>query len=295
MDDLLNAFQSAHSELAGPLLATTLSPIAPPHYLNRLDAISAFTNSANCERDIGYALTKSYTRPIKYPSPEVNTWTDIYAAYWRAVVALNSAQEADEGRGQSKGGWVAVYDAWKDLANTVIRGYTSQVLEAWTLPVLYIVGKFLRLFAIRADSELRTKKHDSGVDVSMSGVGDDIAGIDNSWEKNVKLEDAARVINRMFTLCISDRQALETSLKFGIYYTSTLLFKTYFKLNSISLCKNILRALNASSGDLPPLEAFPKSHVVTFKYYLGVLQFLEEDYSNVRLHESSICVSSCCD
>lgn len=29
---------------------------------------------------------------------------------------------------------------------------------------------------------------------------------------------------------------------------------------------------------MPDLDAFPRSHIVTFKYYVGVIQFLEEDY-----------------
>lgn len=33
---------------------------------------------------------------------------------------------------------------------------------------------------------------------------------------------------------------------------------------------------------MPDLDAFPKSHVITFKYYVGVIQFLEEDYQTVR-------------
>jgi len=63
---------------------------------------------------------------------------------------------------------------------------------------------------------------------------------------------------------------------------ANLLFKTYFKLNSASLSKNILKALSAGRGDMPPLEEFPKSQQVTFKYYEGVLRFLEEDYVQVR-------------
>lgn len=53
------------------------------------------------------------------------------------------------------------------------------------------------------------------------------------------------------------------------------------QLNSISLSKNILRSLQATATDMPPLESFPKSHQVTFKYYAGVIFFLEEDYSRV--------------
>ena len=78
------------------------------------------------------------------------------------------------------------------------------------------------------------------------------------------------------------RAPLEDSKKWGIYYTTNLLLKTYFKLNSISLSKNLLRALYATSADLPPLDSFPRSHVVTFKYYVGIISFLEEDYIKVR-------------
>lgn len=77
------------------------------------------------------------------------------------------------------------------------------------------------------------------------------------------------------------RAPLEESRKWGIYYVINLLFKTYFKLNQIDLSKNILRAIQATRGDMPELEAFPKSHQVTFKYYVGVIQFLDENYSEV--------------
>jgi hypothetical protein len=40
--------------------------------------------------------------------------------------------------------------------------------------------------------------------------------------------------------------------------------------------------MDASHAELPPLTAFPASHVVTFKYYLGVISFLEEHYAEVR-------------
>ena len=30
------------------------------------------------------------------------------------------------------------------------------------------------------------------------------------------------------------------------------------------------------------MDAFPKSHIVTLKYYVGVIFFLEENYAQVR-------------
>lgn len=63
------------------------------------------------------------------------------------------------------------------------------------------------------------------------------------------------------------------------------------KLNSINLSKNIIRSIQAQV-DMPPLEAFPKSHQVTFKYYVGVVAFLQEDYVQVYLSSISIKASS---
>lgn len=79
------------------------------------------------------------------------------------------------------------------------------------------------------------------------------------------------------------RAPLEDSRKWGIYYIINLLFKTYFKLNSASLSRNILKALNAYKGDMPALVQFPKSQQVTFRYYEGVLSFLDENYVEVGL------------
>lgn len=77
------------------------------------------------------------------------------------------------------------------------------------------------------------------------------------------------------------RAPIEESRKWGLYYVTNLLFRIYFKLNALNLAKNPLRSLAASAADMPALGAFPKSHQVTFNYYAGVINFLEEDYQRV--------------
>ena len=71
---------------------------------------------------------------------------------------------------------------------------------------------------------------------------------------------------------------------------TNLQFKTYFKFNSAALSKNVLKAISAGRGDMPPLTAFPKSQQVTFKYYEGILCFLDENYVEVRSTLSGITV-----
>lgn len=101
---------------------------------------------------------------------------------------------------------------------------------------------------------------------------------DPEAEANQSLEDCARQLNAIFGLCLMDRAPLEDSRKWGIYYIINLLFKTYFRLNQASLSRNILKNLRANERDMPSLNQFPKSQQVTFKYYEGVLFFLEENY-----------------
>jgi hypothetical protein len=89
-----------------------------------------------------------------------------------------------------------VYEAWKEMTNALHRGYTNGGFEAWTVPCLYVAGKYLRIFAIKADEEI-------------SSNGSLTAGFqeDDNPEagKNEKLEDAARTLNRIFQLCVADR------------------------------------------------------------------------------------------
>ena len=52
----------------------------------------------------------------------------------------------------------------------------------------------------------------------------------------------------------------------------------------------MLRPLHAS--ELPPLEAYPKADQVAFKYYTGLLAFLEERY-DVAEEDLSFALAIC--
>ncbi|MCJ1245975.1 COP9 signalosome (CSN) subunit [Trapelia coarctata] len=265
MDIIFRDFQRAHLDRSGPSLATTITPIAPPEDSNRLRQLFGTSSAFTIQQEIRSGLLAHINTELRFSKPEGNAWVDVYVAYWKAVGEIIALEE------NLKTGWIGVYEAWKEVTNALIRGYSNAGFESWTTPCLYVTGRFLRVFAIKADEQLRERNGGA----FSAGMQDDIAG---EFGKNEKLEDAARIINRIFTLCISDRAPIGESRKWGLYYTTNLLFKTYFKLNSIGLSKNILRALQASRSDMPPIESFPMSHIVTFKYYVGVILFLEEDY-----------------
>ncbi|KAI4135919.1 MAG: hypothetical protein LQ347_000255 [Umbilicaria vellea] len=224
MDIVFRDFKQAQLVASGPLLSTTITPISPPEDPNRLQKFHAASSSFSIQQDVRYSILHHDNTDARFSKSEGHAWVEVYVAYWKAIGEIIAVSPD----------WTKVYEAWKEVANALIRGYSSAGFQAWTVPSLYVAGRYLRIFAIKADAGAR----DKGATVFNGGFQDDLVG---DVGKNEKLEDAAR-------------------------------------LNSIGLSKNILRALQASKTDMPPMESYPKSHIVTFKYYVGVILFLEEDY-----------------
>jgi hypothetical protein len=55
------------------------------------------------------------------------------------------------------------------------------------------------------------------------------------------------------------------------------LFKIYFRLNTLRMCKNLTRTLEAPNA--APLESFPIGQLVTYRFYTGRLAVFDEDYA----------------
>ncbi|KAK5007667.1 hypothetical protein LTR28_004992 [Elasticomyces elasticus] len=287
-------FATAMRSQNGYLLASCISPTPPTDDPARLYTFYRFTNRMSVEADVRYAIQYDGDTKHELGRQEQMVWSSVFVEYWRAVGEILAAEEtANAGRGREeegrkkKGeeGWDRVYDAWKEVVKVLNKGYQAGLLPAWTIPCLYIAAKYLRIFAIKADDGAKRTKGRGGLSFNAAaGLQDDVVG---SVDGQERLEEAARMINTMFSLCINDRAPIEESRKWGVYYMTNLLFKTFFKLNQLNLCKSSLRALQASNTDMPPLEAFPKSHQVAFKYYVGVVHFLEEDYNTAETYLTS--------
>ncbi|EGO02348.1 hypothetical protein SERLA73DRAFT_178247 [Serpula lacrymans var. lacrymans S7.3] len=148
-------------------------------------------------------------------------------------------------------------EAFKEQAQLVtlfLRYFTQN--SGWTLPALFSILRDLRDLAFDADFHAKY-----------------------NGQKSECMEEAARVISKAFGNCMTDRTSPPgESRKWGTYYVVGLVLKCYFRVKLISLSKNILRALNAHP-DLPSLSSYPRSHQVTYRYYLGMLSFLNEDYA----------------
>jgi hypothetical protein len=82
----------------------------------------------------------------------------------------------------------------------LIRGYNSHGFEAWTIPSLYMVGKYLRLFAIKSDEERNRTANDPSVGSAL--LQDDF---DSETDKQGQLRHCEQHLKLIFTLCLNDR------------------------------------------------------------------------------------------
>ena len=195
MDAHFQDFRTAYYNRRGDLLASTLSPTPSPHYPTRLEAFYNQTNAWEVNGDIRYYVSKDNSA-LNIKAAEANSWAEVYIIYWKALGVILALQQQRGGGEQVK-----LYEIWKEFANALHRGYTHGGFEAWTVPCLYVVSKWLRIFAIRADRE--SKAEGGGGSLRTDDLLED--GFATGMGNNEKLEDAARVINKVFQLCISDR------------------------------------------------------------------------------------------
>ncbi|KAH6687795.1 COP9 signalosome complex subunit 12 [Plectosphaerella plurivora] len=290
MQSITEDFATAFASSNGWNLSITLSPVPPSADPDRLRLFWQSTNHYAAKQDIKHFLLEALSGRVRISNHDNKTviagWVEVYTAYWKAIgemlavegdIAANGKVEWAEANEQQTSTWAKVYEAWKELCIALHRGYTTHEFQAWTVPCLYTAGKYLRAIAIKSDEER--------VNSDTSGDDQMVLNDDRDPESNQhNLRDCEQQLKRMFTLCLADRSDITESRKWGVYGVINLLFKTYFKLNSASLARTILKALSSYRGDMPSLDKFPASQRVTFKYYEGVLAFLEENYVEAEKH-----------
>lgn len=198
METTFENFAAAYNNLDGNLLATTIFPSAPASDPARLQNFHRGTNPHSVQADFRYKL--QYNPAVKLSKAEASTWLEIFTAYYNFICKLLPAEEAQT-KGALDADWTGVYEEWKVVVNKLYRGYTDSILEAWTIPCLYVAGKYLRIFAIKADVSAASQR-ENGLAFGSVLQEEDAFG---AASKSAQLEDAARQINRIFSLCLTDR------------------------------------------------------------------------------------------
>lgn len=67
-----------------------------------------------------------------------------------------------------------------------------------------------------------------------------------------------------------------------MFAVTNVLFKAYFKLNTLQLCGKLINIVEGPSGILDNIRLFNVSEVVVYKYYIGRLKMFEDKYEEAR-------------
>ena len=99
---------------------------------------------------------------------------------------------------------------------------------------------------------------------------------------NARLESAVTLLQDSFSKTLNDRKEFDPmaplsqngSKKAGVLYIVNHLFSMYFRLNTLRLCKNLLRPVESRNLHL----SGNKGDMVTYRYYVGRLNMFEDQY-----------------
>jgi len=122
--------------------------------------------------------------------------------------------------------WLKAFEYQCTMVGGITKWLQMQKDENWSLPVMHTACVELRLLALQAD-RIQKKSH-TGVRVEF-------------------LEKAAESLMGCFRICASDnRSSEEMTKRWGMLALINQLFKVYFKINKLNLCKPLIRAIESS-------------------------------------------------
>ena len=98
------------------------------------------------------------------------------------------------------------------------------------------------------------------------------------------LREALHDLTKGFSAVAKDRTPVASpgSKKRAILAAVNVLFKIYFKVNTLQLCSKIIAVVEGPGHVMGNLSVFPVCDVVTYKYYIGRLRMYEDKYEEAR-------------
>nr|XP_043629008.1 enhanced ethylene response protein 5 [Erigeron canadensis] len=153
------------------------------------------------------------------------------------------------------------YQAFEKSANAFIQEFRNWE-SAWALEALYVVVYEIRILAEKADRELAS-----------------------NGKTPEKLKAAGSFLMKVFGVL-----AGKGPKRVGALYVTCQLFKVYFKLGTVHLCRSVIRSIETAR--IFDFEEFPVRDKVTYMYYTGRLEVLNENFPAAD-HKLSYALTHC--
>lgn len=159
------------------------------------------------------------------------------------------------------GNLVDAYQSYEKSANAFIQEFRNWD-SAWALEALYVVAYEIRILAENADRELAS-----------------------NGKLPEKLKAAGSFLMKVFGVL-----AGKGAKRVGALYVTCQLFKIYFKLGTVHLCRSVIRSIETAR--IFDFEEFPKRDKVTYMYYTGRLEVFNENFPAAD-HKLSYALKHC--
>ncbi|KAK1297752.1 hypothetical protein QJS10_CPB15g01727 [Acorus calamus] len=145
------------------------------------------------------------------------------------------------------GRFIDAYNAYERSANAFLLEFRNWE-SAWAMEAVYAIAYEIRVLAERADREL--------------------ASLGKTPEK---LKGAGSFLMKVFSALTG-----KGPKRVGALYVTCQLFKVYFKLGTVHLCRSVIRSIETAR--FFDFEEFPKRDQVTYMYYTGRLEVYNENF-----------------
>ncbi|KAG0479634.1 hypothetical protein HPP92_010492 [Vanilla planifolia] len=143
--------------------------------------------------------------------------------------------------------FVETYVTFEKSANAFLQEFRNWE-TAWALDAMYTVAHEIRVLAELADKELAS-----------------------TGKNPEKLQGAGSFLMKVF-----GSLAGKGPKRVGALYVTSQLFKVYFKLGTVHLCRSVIRSIETAK--IFDFEEFPTSDKVTYMYYTGRLEVYNENF-----------------
>ncbi|XP_062199742.1 enhanced ethylene response protein 5 [Phragmites australis] len=139
------------------------------------------------------------------------------------------------------------YSSFEKAANAFLQEFRNWETP-WAMEAMHTVALEIRLLAEKADRELAT-----------SGKNPD------------KLQASGSFLMKVFGAL-----AVKGPKRIGALYVTCQLFKIYFRLGTVNLCRSVIRSIETARNF--DFEDFPVKDKVTYMYYTGRLEVFNENF-----------------
>ena len=180
--------------------------------------------------------------------------------------------------------FVEAYQQQSMLVQAFTKLFQSQKEDNWALFIMYVISLDLRRFAMKADQEL-TKKGADKPGQTLEKAAECLMGLFRvcAADKYANL-DIWFQKHTYFSFAFHSRSSDEYTKRWGMLYLVNQLFKIYFRINKLHLCKPLIRAIDASQFR----DQFSLSQQVTYRYYVGRKAMFDSDFKSGMLFHDSI-------